>query len=223
MRAITCKTRIARPKTYFFSRTLISGIQEGLFELALTVKIGALPQPAKSSFLCATRTSPRSKSSLTRVEFSFRHEFTIGSCQRTFAPASFNKVTTCSAGVWSATQVYTGGQRAAYNGQLFEAKWWTQGENPSQSGQWGVWKSVGSCTSGSTPAPTPTPSPTPTPTQTPICTVWAEGKSYSAGVIVSYQGKQYKALVAHTAWVGAGWNPQSTPTLWQATNGTSCQ
>jgi chitodextrinase len=27
-----------------------------------------------------------------------------------------------------------------YEGQLYEAKWWTQGENPSESGHWDVWK-----------------------------------------------------------------------------------
>lgn len=45
---------------------------------------------------------------------------------------------------------------------------------------------------------------------------WAEGSSYTAGQIVSYQGKQYRCLQAHTAWAGAGWNPASSPTLWQA-------
>ena len=33
--------------------------------------------------------------------------------------------------------------QAIYNGNLYTAKWWTRGENPSQSGQWGVWKNEG--------------------------------------------------------------------------------
>jgi chitinase len=45
-------------------------------------------------------------------------------------------------------------------------------------------------------------------------TVWAEGNTYTAGQQVTYQGHLYKALVTHTAWPGAGWNPASTPTLW---------
>lgn len=67
--------------------------------------------------------------------------------------------------------------------------------------------------------PTPTPTPTPPPS---ACQLWAEGKTYNAGTVVSYQGKQYKALVSHTAYAGTGWNPVAAPTLWQATNSTSC-
>ncbi|KAF0814557.1 Chitinase D [Andreprevotia sp. IGB-42] len=44
---------------------------------------------------------------------------------------------------------------------------------------------------------------------------WAEGSTYSAGTVVLYNGHDYKALVTHTAYAGAGWNPASTPTLWQ--------
>jgi chitinase len=44
---------------------------------------------------------------------------------------------------------------------------------------------------------------------------WAEGNTYAVGAQVSYNGHTYSALVAHTAWPGAGWNPASTPTLWK--------
>src|SRR6185503_8527723 len=43
---------------------------------------------------------------------------------------------------------------------------------------------------------------------------WAEGNTYTAGQQVTYQGRLYQALVTHTAWPGAGWNPASTPSLW---------
>ncbi|UXY17339.1 glycosyl hydrolase family 18 protein [Chitiniphilus purpureus] len=68
--------------------------------------------------------------------------------------------------VWSASAVYSGGARVTHNGVNYEAKWWTQGDNPAQSGDWGVWKNLGNCGTGVTPTPTPTP-PTPTPTPTP--------------------------------------------------------
>ncbi len=45
-------------------------------------------------------------------------------------------------------------------------------------------------------------------------TIWAEGVSYTAGQQVTYQSTLYQALVTHTAWVGTGWNPAATPTLW---------
>ncbi|MEV0561943.1 glycosyl hydrolase family 18 protein [Dactylosporangium sp. NPDC049742] len=44
---------------------------------------------------------------------------------------------------------------------------------------------------------------------------WAEGNTYTAGTQVTYGGKLYQALVTHTAYVGAGWNPASTPSLWK--------
>ncbi len=55
------------------------------------------------------------------------------------------------------------------------------------------------------------------PTVLAACTypAWAEGNSYKVGDKVAYSGKGYEALVAHTAWPGANWNPASTPTLWR--------
>lgn len=51
------------------------------------------------------------------------------------------------------------------------------------------------------------------------CTAWAEGKSYTVGQVVTYNGVIYTALQSHTAWAGAGWNPAATPALW-AVGGT---
>ncbi|KAF0814559.1 putative bifunctional chitinase/lysozyme [Andreprevotia sp. IGB-42] len=44
---------------------------------------------------------------------------------------------------------------------------------------------------------------------------WQEGSTYTVGVVVSYNGHDYKAIVTHTAYAGTNWNPASTPTLWQ--------
>ncbi|WP_198314661.1 carbohydrate-binding protein [Chitinibacter sp. GC72] len=44
---------------------------------------------------------------------------------------------------------------------------------------------------------------------------WQEGITYSAGSTVSYVGHDYQALVTHTAFLGAGWTPLATPTLWR--------
>ncbi|WP_205700912.1 GDSL-type esterase/lipase family protein [Jeongeupia sp. USM3] len=46
---------------------------------------------------------------------------------------------------WDKSKVYTGGQRVSHDAKRFEARWWTQGENPARSGQWDVWKSLGAC------------------------------------------------------------------------------
>lgn len=50
---------------------------------------------------------------------------------------------------WNADTVYTEGNRASYNGQIYQAQWWTKNENPSTSGQWGVWRVVSSCATSS--------------------------------------------------------------------------
>ncbi|HEY8461112.1 MAG TPA: glycosyl hydrolase family 18 protein [Blastocatellia bacterium] len=68
---------------------------------------------------------------------------------------------------WTATAIFTGGQRASLNGFIYEAKWWNQNQNPeTNSGGDGPWRIIGPC--GPTPTPTPTPAPTPTPTPLPI-------------------------------------------------------
>ncbi|MBP2436200.1 ExeM/NucH family extracellular endonuclease [Microbacterium amylolyticum] len=53
---------------------------------------------------------------------------------------------TCAVGdvaAWTASQVYTGGERVAFDGQTFTAKWWTRNQQPGQ--QWGPWDPSGSC------------------------------------------------------------------------------
>ncbi|KAI8337310.1 glycoside hydrolase superfamily, partial [Blakeslea trispora] len=48
-----------------------------------------------------------------------------------------------SASKWSSSIVYTGGSLATYEGNLFKAQWWTQGEAPSANAPtWSVWSLV---------------------------------------------------------------------------------
>src|SRR5262249_135040 len=69
---------------------------------------------------------------------------------------------------WTAAAIFTGGQRASLNGVIYEAKWWTQNQNPeTNSGTDGPWRRIGPCGPSPTPTPTPTPAPTPTPGPTP--------------------------------------------------------
>ncbi|WP_374201533.1 chitinase C-terminal domain-containing protein [Actinocorallia sp. API 0066] len=46
---------------------------------------------------------------------------------------------------WSATTTYTGGDRVSRNGRNYTAQWWTLGEEPGTTGQWGVWRDNGPC------------------------------------------------------------------------------
>ncbi len=80
----------------------------------------------------------------------------------------------CTAPPWDPGAVYVQGDVVSHNGRQWRAKWWTQGEEPGTTGQWGVWEDLGPC-SGTAPTPTPTPSPSPTatPTQPPQPTATA--------------------------------------------------
>lgn len=74
---------------------------------------------------------------------------------------------------WSSTAVYTQGNRVTYNGRNYEAKWWTQGENPAQSGQYGPWLDLGACNGGGNQAPSVS------------LTSPTDGASYSAGSTIT--------------------------------------
>ena len=45
--------------------------------------------------------------------------------------------------LWSEEKVYNGGDKVSWDNKVWQAKWWTQGDNPSMSGEWGVWKLIG--------------------------------------------------------------------------------
>jgi predicted chitinase len=60
---------------------------------------------------------------------------------------------------WSASAIYVGGNSASYGGHNWGAKWWTQGEVPGTTGQWGVWRDDGVCTGGGNPPTQPPPPP----------------------------------------------------------------
>ena len=61
------------------------------------------------------------------------------------APNAPPPASTCSTSAWDASQVYYGGDQVAYNGRLYQAKWWTINERPDLSGPWGVWQDLGDC------------------------------------------------------------------------------
>ncbi|WP_354637480.1 chitinase [Kitasatospora camelliae] len=52
---------------------------------------------------------------------------------------------TCTLPAWNAATVYTNGNKVSYQGHNYHAKWWTQNEIPTSSGQWGVWADDGPC------------------------------------------------------------------------------
>jgi chitinase len=142
--------------------------------------------------------------------------------QPTTPPPSSTPPSSCTAPAWSASQVYTQGNRVSENGELYTAKWWTQGEDPAtHHGDSDVWTDNGVCSGASTPTPTPTPTstptasptPTPTPTSTGQYPAWVANHAYAVGDRVSYAGLNYQCIQAHTSLVG--WEPPNVPALWQ--------
>ena len=95
------------------------------------------------------------------------------------APASADPA--CAA-AWNASQVYTGGMTASFNGHNYLAKWWTQGEQPP--GTSGVWTDQGTCGGGGGGG-------------TGSCNYpqWVAGTNYVTGDIVQYpaNGQYYQA------------------------------
>ncbi|MEV0176235.1 chitinase C-terminal domain-containing protein [Streptomyces sp. NPDC050803] len=51
----------------------------------------------------------------------------------------------CTAAAWSATTEYLGGATVSHKGHSWKAKWWTKGEEPGTTGEWGVWQDLGAC------------------------------------------------------------------------------
>ncbi|PMH41163.1 chitinase [Vibrio sp. 10N.286.49.B3] len=58
---------------------------------------------------------------------------------------------------WNAQTVYVGGDVVAFNGFDWKAGWWTQGDEPGSTGEWGVWAKGDSsdCSGGGTPPTEP--------------------------------------------------------------------
>lgn len=72
----------------------------------------------------------------------------------------------CVLRAWDRNAVYVAKDQVSHQGHIWQAKWWTQGEEPGTTGQWGVWLDQGACQTQ--PAVTTPPStivaPTPLPT-----------------------------------------------------------
>ena len=96
------------------------------------------------------------------------------------SPDGLGVMAACSA--WDAGTVYNGGSTVVFEGQGYEAKWWTRGENPTQSGQWGVWKTTNACDDA---APEPNPEPGTPPSEPgnaePWTLVWSDEFNGGAG------------------------------------------
>ncbi len=101
--------------------------------------VNATVQGALVSFVAAEYTQD------TTLNFSV----TVSDGTETSVAATSVKVLKKTAGggtctnAWDSSAVYTGGDQVTQGGKVWEAKWWTTGEDPTTAGQWGVWKEIG--------------------------------------------------------------------------------
>lgn len=53
----------------------------------------------------------------------------------------------CADDAWRTDKVYLQGDTVSFEGQVYQARWWTTGDNPANNGgnSWYVWQQVGSC------------------------------------------------------------------------------
>ncbi|RRR99755.1 glycosyl hydrolase family 18 protein [Glycomyces terrestris] len=58
---------------------------------------------------------------------------------------SASAVAACEGAPWRSSAVYVGGDRVSHQDREYRAKWWTTGETPGTTGQWGVWEDLGAC------------------------------------------------------------------------------
>ncbi|MCG9635140.1 glycosyl hydrolase family 18 protein [Vibrio parahaemolyticus] len=114
--------------TLTFNWTLPQGLNATVNGSKVTFTAAEYPQDTSLSFTVSVSDGKASSSA----------SATVVVAQHTTDP----NPGTCD-NVWDASAVYTGGNQVTHAGKTWEAKWWTQGDDPSKSGEWGVWKEVG--------------------------------------------------------------------------------
>jgi hypothetical protein len=51
----------------------------------------------------------------------------------------------CTEPAWDPVKIYNTDSICSHNGHIWRAKWWTQGQEPGTTGEWGVWEVLGEC------------------------------------------------------------------------------
>lgn len=87
--------------------------------------------------------------------------------------------------VWDLETAYHGGDLVRWNGKIWKAQWWTLGEEPGTTGEWGVWRLHDV---EPTPSPEPTQSPEPSGVEQ-----WDPNTVYVKGDLVHWNGYIWEA------------------------------
>lgn len=99
-------------------------------------------------------------------------------------------ITECSSTTWSSTSIYNANDTVSYAGQTWTAQWWTQGEEPGTTGEWGVWRTDDTdCSSTSDDSASDTDSGSSDVTGD----SWSASTVYNQGEMISYSGQNWEA------------------------------
>ena len=106
---------------------------------------------------------------------------------------------------WKSSSVYVTGDKVVYNGKIYQASWWTRGDNPEEQGESGPWKYVGQASGNSD-----NDNDTNNNDQQGVgdIPVWNPSIAYFSGDKVVYNGKIYQA-----SWWTKGENPEEQDEL----------
>ncbi|MFG2820292.1 glycosyl hydrolase family 18 protein [Kitasatospora sp. NPDC048365] len=118
------------------------GTQTALFDKMVTATNGSAascPAPSPSPSASASSSASPSQSASPSASAS-------ASASQSASPSASASTGTCSgAPSWNAATVYATATKVSWKGHYYTNKWWTTNEDPSLSGQWGVWADNGAC------------------------------------------------------------------------------
>lgn len=155
----TCGSNYADPKVV---SNVCSGVDQGATTFAQTLQPGFTASPDASA---GHTTTPEA------------------------SPVVTDNPTTSPYPIWSPDGTYLAGAKVVWHGNVYQAKWWTRGDNPdsplADASSW-PWTLIGPVLPGETPYPQPTLAPGTYP-------AWDPAATYTAGNRIMFQGVPYEA------------------------------
>ena len=95
---------------------------------------------------------------------------------------------------WQSGKIYLAGDTVTWKGSKWKAGWWTQGQEPGTTGEWGVWTKVGGADPVDPDPVDPDPvDPDPVDPEIPSDSDWQSGTVYVGGDTVTWKGSKWKA------------------------------
>ena len=104
---------------------------------------------------------------------------------------------------WDSSTAYFSGDKVVYNGKIYQALWWTKGDNPEEPGEYPPWKYIGQASGNSNSGNNDNNNNNNNQQDIGDTPSWNASTAYFSGDKVVYNGKIYQAL-----WWTKGDNPE---------------